>query len=440
MFEIMEEQNHAAKLKVIGIGGGGGNALNTMIEAGLDDVEFIALNTDRQVLSQNQATCKIQLGSGLGAGGMPEIGCQAATEGKERIREILEGAHMVFITAGMGGGTGTGAAPIVAQVAKDIGALTVAVVTKPFLFEGKRRIAQAEEGIEELRKHVDTLITIPNQKLVALAGQDMSMLDAFKKADEVLLNAVRSISELITIPGLINLDFADVKHIMAESGLALMGTGEGGGENRAVEAANMAISSPLLENVAIDGAQGVLINITSGPDISMNEISEAVSLVQDVVAETANIIFGVVINQRMTDKVRITVIATGFDQALAYGADPRFEEREEVRQPMQRAYTPPSTVPRAPATKRVSYLEERMASRPEETRSERPSILERFKRKTQPIPNDEIGDEDFPKAAAASAGASMSRPANMPANVSTSKKVSDDDEYDMPAFLRRQPD
>ena len=437
MFEIVEQQYHTAKLKVIGIGGGGGNALNTMIEAGLEDVEFIAINTDRQVLSQNQAPCQIQLGSGLGAGGMPEIGRQAATEGKDRIREILEGAHMVFLTAGMGGGTGTGAAPIVAQVAKDLGALTVAVVTKPFLFEGKRRIAQAEEGIEELRKHVDTLITIPNQKLVALAGQDMTMLDAFTKADEVLLNAVRSISELITIPGLINLDFADVKHIMAESGLALMGTGEGEGDNRAIEAANMAISSPLLENVAIDGAQGVLINITSGPDISMNEINDAVSLVQDVVAQSANIIFGVVINQRMSDKVRITVIATGFDMPMAGVGENEFEDR---RQNYQRAFSTGDTVPKAPATKRISYLEQRMESRPIETRSERPSILERFKRKTDPAKYEETEYENGPQAASAAAGNPGARPANMPVNVSNGKAGADDDEYDVPAFLRRQPD
>lgn len=414
MFEIVEEE-HTAKLKVVGIGGGGGNALNTMIEASLEDVEFIAINTDKQVLSQNLATCKVQLGSGLGAGGLPEIGRQSAMEDKDRIREQLDGAHMVFLTAGMGGGTGTGAAPIVAQIAKDVGALTVAVVTKPFLFEGKRRMRQAEEGIEDLRKHVDTLITIPNQKLVALAGNDMTMLEAFKKADEVLLNAVRSISELITVPGLINLDFSDVKHIMQASGMALMGTGVGSGENRAVEAANMAVSSPLLENVAIDGAHGVLINITSGPDISMNEISDAVSLVQEVVSENANIIFGCVINNRMSDSIRITVISTGFDQAIAV---PEAEETE----------------PRMTTSEmqRVSYLEERMAKRPVETMSQRPSILERFR--TTPIP-----EEEPPLAKAATGASGWTRPANMPSNVNK-REISDDDEYDIPTFLRRQPD
>lgn len=422
MFEIVEEE-HAAKLKVVGIGGGGGNALNTMIEASLEDVEFIAVNTDKQVLSQNLAACKVQLGSGLGAGGLPEIGRQSAMEDKDRIREQLDGSHMVFLTAGMGGGTGTGAAPIVAQIAKDVGALTVAVVTKPFLFEGKRRMRQAEEGIEELRKHVDTLITIPNQKLVALAGNDMTMLEAFKKADEVLLNAVRSISELITVPGLINLDFSDVKHIMKESGMALMGTGVGSGENRAVEAANMAISSPLLENVAIDGAQGVLINITSGPDISMNEISDAVSLVQEVVSQNANIIFGCVINNRMSDSIRITVISTGFDQAMAMGVP---EETITQHQPQPQMQT------QTPDMQRISYLEERMAKRPVETRSQQPSILERFR--TTPPPEDEA-----PQAKAAAGGGDWTRPANMPSNVNK-REISDDDEYDIPTFLRRQPD
>ena len=416
MFEIVEEQ-HAANLKVIGIGGGGGNALNTMIEAGLENVDFIAANTDKQVLMQNEAPTRVQLGAGLGAGGKPEYGREAAVEAKDRIREHLEGSHMVFLTAGMGGGTGTGAAPIIAQIAKDLNALTVAVVTKPFVFEGKRRMRIAEEGIEELRKHVDTLIIIPNQKLVALAGKDMTMLDAFRKANEVLLDAVRSISELVTVPGLINLDFADVKHIMAQSGMALMGTGRGSGENRAIEAANMAISSPLLENVAIDGAQGVLINITSGADISMNEISEAVTLVQDFVSESANIIFGTVINQRMTEEIRITVIATGFDQAAVALPEPERVGERRVH----------------PQVKRVSYLEERMAQRPVETRSQRPSILERFRTTDPHIPEE-------PRVAASAAGGIPSRPANMPSNAQPKSQASDDDEYDVPPFLRRQPD
>ena len=414
MFEIVEEI-HTAKLKVIGVGGGGGNALDTMIESGLESVEFIAINTDKQVLSKNGAPCKVQLGSGLGAGGDPQFGQEAAAQSKDKIREHLEGAHMVFLTAGMGGGTGTGASPTIAQIAKDLGALTVAVVTKPFVFEGKRRMRQAEEGIEELRKHVDTLITIPNQKLVALAGKEMTMLDAFKKADEVLLDAVRSISELITVPGLINLDFADVKNVMVDSGMALMGTGVGSGENRAIEAANMAISSPLLENVAIDGAQRVLVNITCGPDIAMNEASEAVSLVQDVVCENANIIFGVVINQRMTDAIRITVIATGFDQSMS--AMKPEESRWQERQPH---------------VQRVSYLQERMENRPEETRAQRPSILEKFRS----TPKETA--EELPKTAEM-AGGVPSRPAHVPSNVKVKGKA-DDDEYDVPAFYRRQPD
>jgi cell division protein FtsZ len=413
MFEIIEEQ--AAILKVIGLGGGGGNALSTMIEAGLENVEFIAVNTDRQVLAQNLASCKVQLGTGLGAGGNPAFGREAAVESKDRIREFVEGANMVFITAGMGGGTGTGAAPVVAQVARDVGALTVAVVTKPFPFEGKRRMLQAEEGIEELRNHVDSLIVIPNQKLIALAGKNMTMLEAFKKADEVLLNAVQSISDLITIPGMINLDMRDVETIMSDSGMALMGTGYAKGENRANDAANMAISGDLLENVAIFGAQGVLINITSGPDITMDEISEAVSNVQDVVAKDANIIFGVVVNPRMTEEMRVTVIATGFDQVAVM--EPGRDDSQEEE----------------PQMERVSYLQQRMAQRPPETRSQRPSILEKYRRTPEPEPEPEF------KAAAAGAAGGPTRPAGIPSNVE-SKKWSDDDEYDVPPYIRRQPD
>ncbi|MCZ7587205.1 MAG: cell division protein FtsZ [Deltaproteobacteria bacterium] len=312
-FDIVERRG-AASLKVVGVGGGGGNAVNTMIQSGLTGVEFIACNTDRQALDSNLAPEQVQLGQGLGAGGIPDVGRQSAEESQERIRESLNGANMVFITAGMGGGTGTGAAPIVARIArKELGALTVAIVTRPFLFEGKRRWRQAEEGIEALRAEVDTLITIPNQKLLALAGQELTMLDAFKKADEVLLNAVQSISDLVTVPGLINLDFADVRTIMRGTGVALMGTGVGTGESRAVEAANMAISSPLLENVQINGAQGVLINITGSSNMTLMEVNEAASLVQDAASDAANIIFGAVIDERMGDSVRLTVIATGFD-------------------------------------------------------------------------------------------------------------------------------
>jgi len=325
-FEIVEDFRSAV-LKVIGIGGGGGNAVNTMIDSGLTGVEFISTNTDRQALQMSKAPISVQMGQGLGAGSNPELGREAALESQDKLREVLDGSDMVFITAGMGGGTGTGGAPVIAQISKEIGALTVAVVTKPFHFEGRRRMTQAEEGIEELRQHVDTIITIPNQKLLAIADKSTTLLEAFKRADEVLLHAVQSISDLITVPGIINLDFADVKAIMAGMGLALMGTGFGSGENRAIEAAHTAISSPLLENVAIDGAQGVLINVTGGPSLTLAEINEAATLVQEAASENANIIFGSVIDSRMDDDVRITVIATGFDRAAAQYGRPAQERK-----------------------------------------------------------------------------------------------------------------
>ena len=318
LLEFDEDRMSHAKIKVIGVGGGGGNAINTMIECRLEGVDFIAANTDLQALESNQATVKVGLGSsltkGLGAGANPEIGKNAALEDVERIAEVLEGADMVFVTAGMGGGTGTGAAPVIAQVAKECGSLTVGVVTKPFSFEGKKRRRQAEEGIEALSQAVDTLITIPNDRLLSIAGQKTTMLDAFRKADEVLLNAVQGISDLITIPGLINVDFADVRTIMASMGRALMGTGRAVGERRAIEAAQQAINSPLLEDVSINGATGILINITGGPDLTLFEVNEASSLIQEAAHEDANIIFGSVIDANFTDEVRITVIATGFDR------------------------------------------------------------------------------------------------------------------------------
>ncbi len=316
LLEFDETHNHA-KIKVIGVGGGGGNAINTMISCRLEGVDFIAANTDLQALESNQAPIKIPLGGaltkGLGAGANPEIGRNSAIEDRERIAEVLSGADMVFVTAGMGGGTGTGAAPVIAQVARECGALTVGVVTKPFGFEGKKRRRQAEEGILILSQSVDTLITIPNDRLLTIAGQKTTMLDAFRKADEVLLNAVQGISDLITIPGLINVDFADVKTIMSNMGRALMGTGRASGERRAIEAAQQAISSPLLEDVSITGATGILINITGGPDLTLYEVNEASSLIQEAAHEDANIIFGSVIDANIVDEVRITVIATGFD-------------------------------------------------------------------------------------------------------------------------------
>ncbi len=316
MIEFDENQNLSAKVKIIGIGGGGCNALNTMIESGLTGVDFIAANTDAQALSANKASIRIQLGAkltkGLGAGANPEIGREAAEESVDQIRDVLEGADMVFITAGLGGGTGTGGAPIVAEEAKKLGALAVAIVTKPFLFEGKQRLKQADQGIVSLRRLADTLITIPNQRLLGVGGKSMSLLETFKKADAILLQAAKGISDLITVPGLINLDFADVRTIMSEMGMALMGTGLASGENRSLEAAQGAICSPLLEDISIKGARGILVNISGSSDVTLNEVNEALTLIQKEADEEANIIFGVVIDDTMDDELRVTVIATGF--------------------------------------------------------------------------------------------------------------------------------
>ncbi|MBX2811124.1 MAG: cell division protein FtsZ [Myxococcales bacterium] len=319
MFKFEDDQmTSEAMIKVVGVGGGGGNALTTMIDSGLEGVEFIAANTDLQALQRNPATCKIQLGAcltkGLGAGANPEVGRNAALEDHDRIAEVLGSPEMVFITAGMGGGTGTGAAPVIAEVSRQNNALAVAVVTKPFAFEGRRRQRQAEEGIKELHGVVDTLITIPNNKLLSIAGDEMSMQDAFRKADEVLLNAVRGISDLINVSGLINVDFADVKTIMSNQGLALMGTGTGRGGTRAVDAALSAIHSPLLDDVRIDGAMGILINITGGPSVRLSEINAAAETIAEAAHEDANIIFGSVVDEEIEDEVRITVIATGFEE------------------------------------------------------------------------------------------------------------------------------
>ena len=305
-----------AKIKVIGVGGGGGNAVNTMIRSGLEGVEFIVANTDSQALQASLAHHKVQLGKdltkGLGAGADPDIGRDAALEDRHEIQELLSDADMVFITAGMGGGTGTGAAAVVAQIARELGALTVAVVTKPFTFEGKRRRKHADMGIARLREAVDTLITIPNQRLLQIATPDLSMLDAFKLADNVLVNAVRGISDIINTPGLINVDFADVKTVMSSMGHALMGIGYGSGPDRGLNAAKQAISSPLLEDIDIEGATGILINITAGTSVSIMEVNSACMVIQEAAHEDANIIFGAVIDETLGDEIRITVIATGF--------------------------------------------------------------------------------------------------------------------------------
>jgi cell division protein FtsZ len=314
---IFEESmiSNKARITVLGIGGAGGNAINNMIKAGLDGVHFVAANTDFQVLERNLAPVKIQLGvnltKGLGAGGNPEIGAKAAQEDIDQIREAVSGSDMVFITAGLGGGTGTGGAPVVAQVCKELGALTVAVVTKPFIVEGKVRLRSADEGLKSLQDVVDTLITIPNNRLICLADRRATFLEMIRRADDVLLYAVKGISDLITYEGYINVDFNDVKTIMGEMGLALMGTGVGRGENRAAQAVQQAISSPLLEDISIHGARAVLINISAGSDLGMHEFEEANSIIQKEVNEDANIILGLVVNEEMGDEIRVTVIATG---------------------------------------------------------------------------------------------------------------------------------
>ncbi len=316
MIEFDENKNLAAKVKIIGIGGGGNNALNTMISYELSGVDFIAANTDAQVLATNLAPMKLQLGEnltkGLGAGANPEVGRKAALEDVEKIREALKGADMVFITAGLGGGTGTGGGPVIAEVAREMGALTVAIVTKPFHFEGKKRMKQAEEGLANLRMTADALITIPNQRLLGISGKNMTLIEAFKKADEVLFHAAKGISDIIVGQGIINLDFADVRTVMVETGMALMGTGIAFGENRSIEAAQRAISSPLLEDITIEGARGLLINITGGENMTLSEINEATTLIQKEAHEDANVIWGMVVDKAMKDEIRVTVIATGF--------------------------------------------------------------------------------------------------------------------------------
>lgn len=313
-----EPPSAGARIKVVGIGGGGGNAVNHMIEAHIEGVEFLVANTDLQALKRSQAPIKLQIGAkltkGLGAGANPEIGRDAALEDTEKIIEALEGADMVFVTVGLGGGTGTGAAPIIASLAAELDALTVAVVTKPFPFEGRHRQRQADSGLEELRSVVDTLITIPNERLLQAADRNMSLGDAFKMADDVLRQAVQGISDLITVPGFINVDFADVRAIMKGMGIALMGTGHAVGENRAMDATQRAISSPLLEETSINGAKGVLVNITGGSDLTLFEVDEAMRVIHDAADPDVNIILGAVTDERMQDEMKITVIATGFEQ------------------------------------------------------------------------------------------------------------------------------
>ena len=324
--ELVENELAKAQIRVIGVGGGGGNAVNNMIMSGMTGVEFVAVNTDAQDLERSLAPRRFQLGGqltkGLGAGANPEVGREAALEDRDRLAELVAGCDMVFITAGMGGGTGTGAAPVIAQVAKEIGALTVAVVTRPFHFEGRRRRKQADEGIESLRQCVDTLITIPNQRLISMATERTTMKEAFQMADRVLYQAVKGVSDLINFQGIVNVDFADVRTIMANKGVALMGVGVGSGEHRIVEAAQKAINSPLLDDVSIAGATSVLINITGNSDLTMFEINEASTMIQEEAHEDANVIWGWVIDETMKDEARVTVIATGFEEAWLQATPP----------------------------------------------------------------------------------------------------------------------
>jgi cell division protein FtsZ len=363
-----ETQAYEARIKVIGVGGSGGNAVNTMINFGLEGVEFIVVNTDAQALNASAAATKLPIGSaitrGLGAGADPEKGRKAALEDVQRIKELISGADMVFVTAGMGGGTGTGAAPVIAQICREEGALTVGVVTKPFLFEGRQRARRAEMGLALLAEHVDTLITIPNQKLVLLGDDDLTFIDACRKADEVLYQAVRGISDLITQSGIVNVDFADVKTVMSHMGRALMGTGVAKGQNRARLAAEMAVTSPLLDDISVEGATGVLINIVGGPDLKMKEIQEAASLVQEQAHEDANIIFGASIDETLGENVKVTVIATGFDGA----------EREAAVEAMAgRSSLIPQTISSAPPRSLAAAAQARNAAEAMSAQARRPA-------------------------------------------------------------------
>jgi cell division protein FtsZ len=326
MFELMDAHSSTAIIKVIGVGGGGGNAVGHMVDTGIEGVDFICANTDSQALKGSRVRTSLQIGcnitKGLGAGADPDIGRQAAMEDRDRIIEVIEGADMLFITAGMGGGTGTGAAPIVAQVAKELGILTVAVVTKPFLMEGGKRLQIAEHGIGELGKYVDSLITIPNEKLLTVLGGETTLLDAFRAANQVLQGAVQGIAELITRPGLINVDFADVRTVMAEMGMAMMGSGVSSGEDRAREAAESAISSPLLEDINLAGANGILVNVTAGTDLSIGEFQEVGVTIKEFASENATVVIGTVIDPEMTDRIRVTVVATGLGQQAKNAESP----------------------------------------------------------------------------------------------------------------------
>ena len=431
MIELVETPDPGARIKVIGAGGCGGNAVNHMISAGLRNVEFISVNTDIQALQNNIAPIRLQIGQqitrGRGTGGNPEIGRKAALEDEERLREALSEAEMVFVTAGMGGGTGTGSAPVIARLARESGALTVGVVTKPFQFEGRKRMTQAEDGMRELKAAVDTLITIPNQRLLSVASRNTPLREAFQRADEVLLQAVRGISELVTVHGLINLDFADVRSIMAEMGLAMMGAAAAIGENRAVEAAQRAISSPLLEDLSIKGARGLLINVTGGSDLSLYEVNEAASLIQEEAHEDANIIFGAVIDDQLSDEIRVTVIATGFGDL-----ETRYAPRT-VSAPITAPLVPPP--PPIPTRSGITAPVQAAATRPMEPIGEPAAQVRMFPNK--PVRRlglivDESLDIPTFKRRAQESGQTV--------KLEPGSQVEGNEDLDVPTFLRKHQD
>ena len=398
MFELMDAYSQNPVIKVIGVGGGGGNAVSHMATCGIEGVDFMCLNTDAQALKHSQVKTLLQIGGeitkGLGAGANPDVGRAAAQEDRERIVELIEGCDMLFITAGMGGGTGTGAAPIVAQVAKELGILTVAVVTRPFSMEGSKRSRAAEAGIAELSKYVDSLITIPNQKLLTVLGSATTLLDAFKAANQVLQGAVQGIAELITRPGLVNVDFADVRTVMAETGMAMMGSGTGRGEGRARAAAEAAVSSPLLENIDLAGAHGILVNITAGQDMTIGEFEEVGAIVQQFASDDATVVVGTAIDPDMTNELRVTVVATGLNRASVVREPVKQPVRETNRDP---APTPIRGVPRQPRPNAINYGD-----------YEQPAINRSTQRRA-------VGD-------------------------GIHGEVMKDDMLDIPAFLRRQAD
>lgn len=454
MFEIDQVVSDGAKIKVVGVGGSGCNAVNTMIRMGLSGVEFITANTDKQALDASMASTKMPIGQeltkGLGAGANPEIGRKAALEDYAKISEVLAGADMVFITAGMGGGTGTGAAPVFAKIAKEIGALTVGVVTKPFQFEGRKRMKHAEQGMAWLRENVDSLITIPNQRLLAISGSSLSMMDAFKKADEVLLNAVQGISDLINHTGLINSDFADVRTIMQNKGLALMGIGMAEGENRAVEAATNAISSPLLEDVSIEGATGIIINITGSSNLSIHEVNEATTLIMEAAHEDAEIIFGTVIDESLKDQVKVTVIATGLGGAhlaatAAIYANASVQSQQQNGVSAAPAQSPMQAAPQSSADPKESApalsTEANASAAP--SASLQPSASVQATASTPPAPNAAMlasarTELPRPEMGVGAEGGELARARALATKLGISNLT--DDEYDVPTYIRRQQD